>query len=59
MSGNVYEWVADSFYPPPAQEKVIRGGAWSDIEGVNAASRATFPPSSAYEFLGFRCARDG
>lgn len=58
MSGNVYEWVADSFYPMSTQEMVIRGGAWSDINGVNATSRATFTPSSAYEFLGFRCARD-
>lgn len=58
MSGNVYEWVADSFYPTTTQDKVIRGGAWSDIESVNSTSRATFSPSSAYEFIGFRCARD-
>lgn len=57
MSGNVYEWVADSFYPNPTQDKVIRGGAWSDIEGVNSTSRATFPSLSLYEFVGFRCAR--
>lgn len=58
MSGNVYEWVADSFYSNPTQNKVIRGGAWSDIDGVNSTSRATFPSSSSYEFIGFRCARD-
>lgn len=58
MSGNVYEWVADSFYPPSTQDKVIRGGAWSDIDGVNSISRATFSSSSSYEFIGFRCARD-
>jgi formylglycine-generating enzyme required for sulfatase activity len=56
MSGNVYEWVADWSNLESGQEPVIRGGAWSDSLATNATSRATFSSSSAYEFIGFRCA---
>ncbi|MBT3322612.1 MAG: SUMF1/EgtB/PvdO family nonheme iron enzyme [Anaerolineae bacterium] len=56
MSGNVYEWVADWSNLESSQERVIRGGAWSDSGGTNATSRAIFSSLSAYEFIGFRCA---
>lgn len=56
MSGNVYEWVVDWSNLESGQDRVIRGGAWSDSLTTNATSRAKFSSSSAYEFIGFRCA---
>ena len=71
MSGNVYEWVADwyseNYYavsprtnptgPNVGQDRVMRGGAWSDAAGTSSTSRVHFSPSSSFDFAGFRCAR--
>lgn len=71
MVGNVYEWVNDwyseNYYsqspqnnpvgPVSGQDRVIRGGAWGDVLGTNAISRASFTPTISHEFIGFRCAR--
>jgi formylglycine-generating enzyme required for sulfatase activity len=71
MSGNVYEWVADwyseNYYAVSpstnptglnfGQDRVMRGGAWSDAAGTSSTSRVHFSPSSSFDFAGFRCAR--
>ena len=72
MTGNVWEWVADSFDPafysrsPPndpvnreaSEEKVIRGGGWGNNPlGLRASLRHANPPHYALSMVGFRCAR--
>lgn len=72
MSGNAAEWVADwwspDYYrhgpdhdpvgPEKGEDKVIRGGSWSD-DGmyVRAAMRAAARPTLRDPYIGFRCAR--
>ena len=72
MTGNVWEWVEDSFDPEyysrspkhnpvnleAAEEKVIRGGGWgNNPEGLRATLRHANPPHFALSMVGFRCAK--
>lgn len=56
MSGNVEEWVADSFEPDLKQdEHVIRGGAWNYQEKfINCSRRGFGKKESRVNNLGFR-----
>ena len=71
MSGNVYEWVADSYSrgyyakapdsDPINKEKTTfrpgRGGAFSsDAEGVRTTQRSGFEADERISYFGFRCA---
>jgi formylglycine-generating enzyme required for sulfatase activity len=72
MSGNVQEWVLDSYlkYPDSDYEdkdfgerfKVVRGGGWGGIGHyasevyVRSAYRNYAPPGATYNDVGFRCA---
>lgn len=72
MAGNVREWVNDWFWQysadpvvnPQGHEsgkfRVLRGGAWSTAELMNArsAARGAMMPNLSGDFLGFRCAAD-
>ncbi|MBA3533866.1 MAG: SUMF1/EgtB/PvdO family nonheme iron enzyme [Ardenticatenales bacterium] len=69
MSGNVWEWVNDSYQAdyytvapdinPPGPEisndKVHRGGAWNDIVR-SVTARGVLGANERQPFLGFRCA---
>ncbi len=74
MAGNVSEWVQDWYGPYPGSDydsedygekyKVVRGAGWGR-EGhyalhlfQRAAYRFYLSPDSAFEDLGFRCAKD-
>ncbi len=72
MTGNVWEWVEDSFDPTfysrspkqdpvnreMAEEKVIRGGGWGNNPwGLRTTLRHANPPHFALSMVGFRCAR--
>ena len=73
MAGNVMEWVADwygkNYYEnspnmnPPGPEsgtyRVLRGGSWFDtLENIRTFKRTDLDPNTAYNYIGFRCARD-
>lgn len=71
MSGNVWEWVQDSYhksyYGAPSNgdawagdgaKRVLRGGSWGEKpKSVRATARFGFKSDSRYKFLGFRIAR--
>ncbi len=70
MHGNVWEWVWDWYAdyggdaqvdptgPAAGASRVRRGGGWSsDATRLRAAFRNRRPPTSRYDFLGFRPAR--
>jgi len=73
MAGNVYEWINDWFQlnyysvsptndpPGPASgtSRGARGGGWdTTTDKLRAANRAGYGPTTQYNFIGFRCARD-
>ena len=71
MSGNVWEWVEDSYHPnyinAPTDgsvwsgndaEKVLRGGSWNLVPAlVGATVRAAAAPILRDYYYGFRVAR--
>jgi sulfatase modifying factor 1 len=72
MSGNVAEWVADSYDPTVYQrmvaeqgprpeeggQKVVRGGSFRSVAYVARVSvRASRAPGSRWDDIGFRCAQ--
>lgn len=74
MSGNVWEWVDDYYFPHPGSEHVspefgtkyrlLKGGSWMNCMyyscGISAPvyNRAFFDSTTKNSSLGFRCARD-
>lgn len=74
MSGNVWEWVNDNYYPHPGSDyispefgdkyKLLKGGSWWDCSaygcGISAPiyNRAFFEPPVKSKSYGFRCAKD-
>lgn len=71
MSGNVWEWVEDSYHNSytaapnngsawqgDEAQRVLRGGSWYNIpQGVRAARRSGSEPANRYDRFGFRLAR--
>lgn len=68
MAGNVWEWV-DSWYDAypgnlvpdldyGTKYRVVRGGSYSDVDGVRSSSRDYYSPSTSSLVIGFRCAKD-
>jgi formylglycine-generating enzyme required for sulfatase activity len=71
MSGNVWEWVEDSYHANyngaptdgsawqgDGAKRVLRGGSWSyDPDGTRSAYRYSGTPAYRYDFIGFRVAR--
>jgi len=74
MAGNVMEWTESWYEAYPGAQyvspnygrkrKVVRGGSWGGIghyvipHYFRTAYRFNFPPDSAYNDVGFRCAKD-
>ena len=73
MEGNVLEWCSDwyaaDYYKNSGQDnprgpargnyKIIRGASWNRSGGyLRATYRSWYPPACAFDFLGFRCAKD-
>lgn len=68
MAGNVWEWVADDYWPQPPDSqkprqggklKVVKGGAWNTpAASARVSNRGRLPAGTANEAVGFRCARD-
>jgi len=73
LEGNVLEWCADWFQedyyamserknpqgPQKGNYKIIRGGSWNRAGAyLRSTYRTWYPPACAFEFLGFRCAKD-
>ncbi len=73
LEGNVLEWCADwystAYYknspktnprgPAKGNYKVIRGASWNRSGAyLRSTFRSWYPPACAFDFLGFRCAKD-
>lgn len=63
MIGNVWEWTASRYSADPGDERrVARGGSWfcspNYCGGYRPGFRGKSPPASAFNNVGFRCARD-
>jgi formylglycine-generating enzyme required for sulfatase activity len=73
MSGNVAEWVMDSFAPtytlltdfnplyedPEEKRRIVRGGSWaSDAFYIGVGVRDALPNDEASPYTGVRCATD-
>jgi formylglycine-generating enzyme required for sulfatase activity len=68
MAGNVFKWTADWYAMnayetggPPSfgEHRVVRGDSWGDFGYLlRAANRGKIAPNAAFNFNGFRCARD-
>jgi len=73
MEGNVLEWIHDFFDekyfkngpdknptgPSEGNNHIIRGASWNRSgEYLRATYRSWYPPDCAFDFLGFRCAKD-
>jgi len=74
MTGNVWEWVQDTFAEDyyarspsrdpvntsPGPKKVIRGGGWGNNPwGLRTTLRHANPPDIGLSMVGIRCASDG
>ncbi len=72
MAGNAREWVSDWYAAYPAgaaadpqgpntgTDKIARGGSWtSTATDLSTYTRPTRAPTSADQYIGFRCARGG
>jgi serine/threonine-protein kinase len=69
MAGNVWEWVSSDYQPYPyvstdgredgyPSRRVMRGGAWTELQ-ISMIVSARYNPSSPYLYgVGFRCARN-
>jgi serine/threonine-protein kinase len=66
MAGNVAEWTASDYKPYPGSrakpqegQKVVRGGSFTNPpEQQTATDRYFNYPSRAFDYIGFRCAKD-
>jgi hypothetical protein len=55
MSGNVWEWCWDLYYPEETQYRVVRGGSYWDVAGsCRVASRYVYDADYRNDFLGLR-----
>lgn len=56
LSGNVWEWVEDA-WPASAQERILRGGAWTEYEPerIRASFREHRLSETLADDIGFRC----
>lgn len=66
LSGNVWEWTSscysknyDEVINPPCEEKVLRGGSWSDLpSSLRVSNRTSAKVSETNNRIGFRLVRE-
>lgn len=59
MSGNVYEWVFNTWKGERSPDRVVRGGCWFYLAGNSRVSyRNRYSASLRFDFYGFRMARN-